>query len=78
MGVFSVDLDKINLDDDKNFDKDHPETTVHFRLLAWSNKFEKCKALKKDIRKELMPQAWHSTRSEKGTEPIFTEKVGRQ
>ena len=53
MGVFSVDLDKINLDDDKNFDKDHPETAVHFRLLAWSNKFEKRKALKKRYKERI-------------------------
>ena len=48
--------------------------------LAWCNKFEKCKALKKD---RLMSAAWHVTRcwdwclpvDEKiGAEPILTEK----
>ena len=53
MGVFSVDLDKINLDDNKSFDKDHPETAVHIRLLAWSNKFEKRKALKKRYKERI-------------------------
>ena len=36
MGILGVDLD-------------NPETIIHVRLLAWHNKFEKCKALKKDI-----------------------------
>ena len=35
----------------KKFDKDNPETIIH---LAW-HKFKKCKALKKDISKELIP-----------------------
>ena len=45
-GILSIDLDKINLDDDKNFYKDDPETITHVRLLTWHNKFEKRKALK--------------------------------
>ena len=49
-------------------------------------KYEKRKAFKKDINKELMPAAWHPTRwldwclpeaKKKGIEPIFTEKVGQ-
>ena len=35
----------------KKFDKDNPETIIH---LAW-HKFKKCKVLKKDISKELIP-----------------------
>ena len=30
--------------------------------MAWCNKYEKRKACKKDISKELMPVAWHPTR----------------
>ena len=30
-----------------------------FRFLAWHTKFEKCKALKKNINKELMLIAWY-------------------
>ena len=56
MGILSIDLDKINLDDDNNFDEDDPDTIIHARLLAWHVKFEKHKALKR------MPVAWHPTR----------------
>ena len=34
--------------DDVNFDEDDPEATIHIRLLAWRNKFEKDKSFKKD------------------------------
>ena len=34
-----------------NFHEDDPETIIHVRLLAWHNKFEKCKAFKKDLSK---------------------------
>ena len=51
MGILGEDLDKINLDDDNSFDKDDPETIIHVRLLAWYNKFEKCKGIKKGISK---------------------------
>ena len=44
--ILVVDLNKINLDND-NFDENDPDTIIHVRLLAWSGKFEKCKALKK-------------------------------
>ena len=83
MGIFGVDFGKINLDDDNNFDEDDPET-IHVRLLAWRNKFEKRKAFKKDLSKELMPVAWHPTRwwdsclpedQKKGIEPSFNDKV---
>ena len=62
MCIVGVDLDKINLDNDNNFDEDDPETIIYLRLLAWCYKFEKRKALKKDINIELMPVAWHRTR----------------
>ena len=62
MGVLGLDLDKVNLDDNNNFCEDDPEAIIHIRLLAWRNKFEKRKLLKKDINKELMPVAWHPTR----------------
>ena len=42
-----VDLDKINLDDDNNFDEDDPDTNIHVRLLSWRSKFEKHKPLRK-------------------------------
>ena len=54
MGILGLDLD--------NFCEEDPEAIIHIRLLAWQNKFEKRKLLKKDINKELMPAAWHSTR----------------
>ena len=34
MGILSVDLNNINLDD-VNFDEDDPETITHVRLMAW-------------------------------------------
>ena len=49
MGILCVGLDNINLDDVNNFDKNDPETIIHLRFLALCNKFEKRKALKKDI-----------------------------
>ena len=42
--ILAADLDKINLDNDNNFDEDD---LVHARLLAWYRKFEKQNALKK-------------------------------
>ena len=45
--ILAVDLDKINLDNDKKFDEDDPDSVIHVRPLAWHSKFEKCKALKK-------------------------------
>ena len=46
MGVLSIDLNNINLDD-SNYNEDGPETIIHVRLLAWHSKFEKHKAPKK-------------------------------
>ena len=59
VGILSIDFDYINLDD-TNYDEDDPETIIPIRLLAWPIKFEKCKAHKKKISKELMSIAWHS------------------
>ena len=59
MGILSVNLN-INLD--RNFDEDDSDAIILIRLLAWHIKFEKCKALKKKIIKELMPIAWHPKR----------------
>ena len=50
MGILGVDLDRINLDNDDNFDEYDPDTIVHVRLLAWHSKFEEHKAPKKDLR----------------------------
>ena len=36
-----VDLEKINLDNDNNFDEDDTDTIIHVRLLVWRSKFEK-------------------------------------
>ena len=58
MGIFSADFDKIN-HDNVNFDESDSDTIIHVRLLAWYNKFEKRKAYKTDLSKELMPVAWH-------------------
>ena len=57
MGILSVDLNNINLND-ANFDDNDPETIVHVRLLAWCNQLKQHKAFK-DISKKLMSVAWH-------------------
>ena len=49
IGILSGDINKINLDDGNNFYDDDAEIINNVRLLAWRNKFEKCKAFKKDI-----------------------------
>ena len=46
MGILSIDLDDINLEDTK-YNEDESETIIHVRLLAWHIKLEKRKALKK-------------------------------
>ena len=83
VGILGVDLNKINLYDNKNFDKDYPETIIHVRHLDQYNKFETCKAL---ISKQLMPVAWPRTRwwdwclsedEKKGIEPFLLIKLGR-
>ena len=85
MGILSVDYNNIDLDDanydDTNYDEDDSETILRVRLLAWHIKFEKRKALKKDINEELMLEAWHPRRwwnscmsedEKKEIEAIFT------
>ena len=44
MVILSINLNNIHLD--INFDEDHPDTIILLRLLAWHNKFKRCKALK--------------------------------
>ena len=61
MGIFSVDLNNINLDD-ANSDNDDPKIIIHARLLAWHNELKECKAFKIKISKELRPGAWYPTR----------------
>ena len=53
MGIFCVDLNIVNLDD-ASFDDDNPESIIHARLMAWSNRPKHRKTFKKDISKELM------------------------
>ena len=44
--ILAVDIDKINLDNDKNFDQDDPGTIIHVRRLDWHSKFKKHKSKK--------------------------------
>ena len=60
VGFNTIDFNDINLDDD-NFDGEDPETIIHVRFMAWSNRFKQHKACKK-ISKELMTAACHLTR----------------
>ena len=62
MDIFSVDLDKINLDD-ANFDKDDPETFIHIRLMAWRKRHNQRKPYDKNISKELMSVVLQRTRA---------------
>ena len=61
MNTLCVDLNKTNLDD-VDYYEDDPETIILARLLAWRNKFEKCKAFKKGVSKESMFVSWHPTK----------------
>ena len=60
MGILNIDLNNINLDN--NFDEDDSDNIILIRLLAWHIKFEKCKALRKNISEELMPILWRPKR----------------
>ena len=40
MGILGVDLDKINLDDDKNFYEDDLNTIINVRLFAWQTSLD--------------------------------------
>ena len=62
LGILNTDLNYINLDDN-DFDNDDSGTIIHVRLLACHTKFEKHKALKKELDEDLMPVVWHSNRS---------------
>ena len=39
LGVLSIDLNNINLDD-INFDEDDSETIIHVRIMAWHNRLK--------------------------------------
>ena len=60
MGILNIDLNNINLDN--NFDEDDYDNIILIRLLAWHIKFEKRKALRKNISEELMPILWRPKR----------------
>ena len=61
MGIVGIDLNNIDLED-TNYNEDDPKTIIHITLLAWHIKFEKRKALKKELNKELMLIACHPGR----------------
>ena len=61
MSTCSIDFNNINLDD-TNYNQDDPENMINIRILAWHIKFEKGKALKQEINKELMLIVWHPRR----------------
>ena len=80
MGILNKDHDTISFDN--NFDKYDPDTIIHVRLLAQHIKFEKSKALKKELNEELIPLMWDPKRwqnfcvsedEKKEIEPTFTE-----
>ena len=45
MGIFSVNLNNINLFNNNNFDENDPDIIILIRLLAWDSTFKKRKAL---------------------------------
>ena len=61
MGILSIYFNNIDFDD-TNYDEDDPETIIHIILLAWHIKFEKRKALNKELNEELMLVEWHPRR----------------
>ena len=52
MGLNTVYLNNINLDDEK-FVKEDPETIIHVRLKTWCNSYRQRKACKKRYKKEI-------------------------
>ena len=52
-GILSVNLNNYN-HDDTYYDKDDLDTIINVRLLAWHNKFETRKTIKKDLNEEIM------------------------
>ena len=61
MSLYTIRSNNNSLDDDTFEDYD-PETIIHFRPMAWFNKYMEHKVCEKEIYKCLMPLAWHSTR----------------
>ena len=59
MGILSADLNNSNLDN-ANCDGNDPETIIYVRLMTWYNRLSY--VFKKDMSKELMALALHSTR----------------
>ena len=53
MGIRSVDINNIDLDDAK-FYEDDPKTFIHVKHVAWCNEYKQCKAFKKKLSKELI------------------------
>ena len=47
MDIFNIDLNIINFNN--NLDKDDRDTIIYVRISAWHNKFEKSKAVKKEL-----------------------------
>ena len=60
MDILNINLNNTNLDN--NSDENDPGTIIHVSLLACHPKFEKRKALKKELDEELMLAAWHPNR----------------
>ena len=60
MGILSVDLNNINLDDVK-YDDDDPEAIIHVRLVSLHNKCKQRKSFENDRSKVLVPVPWHPT-----------------
>ena len=61
MGIFSVDLNNIDLND-VNFDEDDPKPIIHVIYMAWHITFKQRNRFKKDLNKKFMSVAWHPTR----------------
>ena len=61
IGILSIDLNNAHLND-TNFDEDNLEVIIYIRFLSWHIKFEKRKALKRELNGELMLVVWHPRR----------------
>ena len=72
MVIFNVDLNNINLDN--NFHEDNPNTIIFIKVLASHIKFEKRKALKKELNEELMPIGWYRKKKVKFFHPRRRKK----
>ena len=76
MGILNIDFGNNNLDETSYNEDDH-DTIILIRLFSWYIKFEKRKALKKELKEELMEIVWHFKRCWDSCmledEPIFTE-----